>query len=385
MGRTIFHVDLDAFFVAVERSLDPSLNGRPVIVGGLGPRGVVSTASYEARKYGVHSAMPMAVARRLCPHAVYIRGSHERYRTVSRQFMAILRDYSPAVEPVSVDEAYIDMTGSERLYGPPEQSARLIKERVSADTGVTASIGIGPNRLIAKVASGESKPDGLLLITDDTATAFLAPLPVRKLPGIGPRAAEALGRLGIETLGQLAGTPAGPLRRALGPRQAESLLRRAAGVDNSPVEARTEAKSISAETTFDHDSSDRAHLSGIILELSQRVGAKLRKSGKHAASVTLKLRYSDFSTVTRQTTLHGGPVNGDTAISEAAMRLFEAALRQRHAPVRLIGVGVSGLTEEAGQLSMLNESAPNDTAVSMAMDTIRDRFGPASIRRGRQA
>ena len=227
--RTIFHVDLDAFFVAVERSRDPSLVGKPVVVGGAGPRGVVSAASYEVREFGVRSAMPMSTARRLAPRAIFISPNHGQYSVVSRQFMAILRDFSPLVEPVSVDEAYLDMTGMERIFGPPTKSAMAIKRRVSDELSIIASIGVGHNRLVAKVASGESKPDGLLIVQPEDAARFFAPLPIRKLPGIGPKAAERLHELAIETLGQLADTPIGVLRRAVGDRQAAHLRRRASG------------------------------------------------------------------------------------------------------------------------------------------------------------
>jgi len=380
--RVIFHVDLDAFFVAVERTLDPSLESKPVIVGGPGARSVVSCASYEARSFGVHSAMPVAEARRLCPEAVFLPGRHEAYSDVSRRFMAILRDYSPLVAPVSVDEAFLDMTGTERLFGPSEKSGDAIRARISGELSVTASIGVGASKLVAKVASGKCKPDGLLIVPTGESASFLGPLPVRELPGIGPRAEEALERLGVRTLGELAAFPEGPLRRELGERTALSVRRRAAGIDPSPVTPASEAKSISAETTFDEDSDDGVFLTGALRELSERVGARLRKARRRAGTVALKLRYLDFTTITRQTTL-GAPVDGDDAIFQASRALFLAAMRARRAKVRLLGVGVSGLSESASQLSLLDSSNEDDSAISGAIDAIRAKYGKKAIRRGR--
>ena len=381
--RTIFHVDLDAFFVAVERSRDPSLAGKPVVVGGAGPRGVVSAASYEVREFGVRSAMPMSTARRLAPHAIYISPNHRQYGVVSREFMAILRDFSPLVEPVSVDEAYIDMTGMERIYGPPVESATSIKRRVREELSLIASIGVGHNRLVAKVASDESKPDGLLIIRPEDAADFFAPLPIRKLPGIGPKAADRLHGLGIETLGQLAATPTGVLRRAVGERLGAHLKRRATGEGGDLLGGRQDAKSISAETTFDYDVSDRARLDSVTLSLSEKVGRRLRKAERHARVIAIKLRYDDFVTVNRQRSVASG-VDGDMTIYETARVLLNAALRERNRPVRLIGVGVSGLSEPEGQLTLMDEAPePDDSAVSGAIDKIRERYGDEAIARGR--
>ena len=381
--RTIFHVDLDAFFVAVERSRDPSLVGKPVVVGGAGPRGVVSAASYEVREFGVRSAMPMSTARRLAPRAIYISPNHRQYGVVSREFMAVLSDFSPLVEPVSVDEAYMDMTGMERIYGPPAESATSIRRRVSEELSLVASIGVGHNRLVAKVASGESKPDGLLIIRPEDAAGFFAPLPIRKLPGIGPKAADRLHALGIETLGQLAGTPTGVLRRAVGDRMAAHLKRRAAGEGGDLLGGRQDAKSISAETTFDYDVSDRTRLESVTLTLSERVGRRLRTARRHARVIAIKLRYDDFVTVNRQRSMAAG-IDGDTTIYETARALLNAALRERNRPVRLIGVGVSGLNEREGQLTLMDEvSEPDDSAVSGAIDKIRERYGDEAIARGR--
>lgn len=380
--RTIFHADLDAFFVAVERVLDPSLIGKPVIVGGLGNRGVVSTASYEARKFGVHSAQPMAIARRRCPQAIYLPGNREKYSEFSRRFFDILDQYSPAVAGVSIDEAYLDMTGSDRLFGPPVQVAEDIRRRTREETGITVSIGIGPNRLVAKMASEEAKPDGVFEVNLAEVEAFMASKPVRALPGIGPKSAEALATLHIETLGQLAAHPTGPIRRALGPNTAGWLQLRARGIDNSPVALRERAKSISAETTFSEDMAARDEMADVLQRLSERVGRRLRRAGMHARNVGLKLRYPDFSTVTRQTTLQQA-ADGDDVITAAAQMLLKKAMSERSGAVRLLGVSVSGLGEPAAQLSLLDNAPQRDSAISSAVDRARERFGEDAVKRGR--
>lgn len=383
MRRTIFHIDLDAFFVAVERTFDPALIGRPVVVGGtIGSRGVVTSASYEARAYGVRSAMPIAIARRLCPDAVFLPNRHGVYGQVSKKFMAVLRDFSPVVQPVSVDEAYVDMTGTEALWGMPVEAARRIRERVEGELRVTASIGIAESKLVAKIASGEAKPDGLLEVKPGESAAFLAPLPMRRLPGLGPKAEEAIKELGIRTLAELAEHPAGPLQRAVGANAAQSLQRRAAGIDHTDFETTTGARSISAETTFGEDTDDVDYLGGQLRKLTERVGTRLRKSGLHARTVTLKLRYHDFETITRQATLPR-PGDGNDAIYVTAKELLAAAMARRLRKVRLIGVGVGNLAEPSGQLSMLDDDHTDDSSLSGTVDDIRARFGEDAIGRGR--
>jgi DNA polymerase-4 len=380
--RTIFHADLDAFYVAVERVLDPSLIGRPVIVGGLGPRGVVATASYEARKFGIHSAQPMAVARRRCPQAVYLRGNRDKYSDFSKRFFTILDDFSPVVAGVSIDEAYLDMTGSGRLFGPPRQSAEKIRRRTQDEIGITVSIGIGPSKLVAKMASEDAKPDGVFLVLPGEVEAFMAAKPVRALPGIGPKSAEVLAALRVETLGQLAAHPVGPVRRALGPNVASWLQLRAKGVDSSPVRTRAKSKSISAETTFSEDVAAPEEMAAVLRKLSERVGRRLRRSGMHARNIGLKLRYPDFATVTRQTTLQQA-ADGDDVISVTVQQLLTKTLRERAGSVRLLGVSVSGLGEPAAQLSLLDDSMQQkDSAISGAVDALRGRFGEDAVKRG---
>lgn len=379
--RVVFHADLDAFFVAVERVLDPSLIGKPVIVGGLGNRGVVATASYEARKFGVHSAQPMAIARRRCPQAVYLRGNRDKYSEFSKKFFAILERFTPTVAGVSIDEAYLDMTGSERLFGRPVEVAEEIRRRTSEEVGITVSIGIGPNKLVAKMASEEAKPDGVFQVKPGEVEAFMAPKPVRALPGIGPKSAEALSTLSIETLGQLASYPVGPIRRALGPNVAGWLQLRARGIDNSPVRERAKSKSISAETTFSEDVNDPAEMESVLLRLSERVGRRLRRSGMHARSVGLKLRYPDFTTVTRQATLQQSS-DGDDMIRKTAQALLKKTMRERSGAVRLLGVSVAGLGEPIAQLSLLDNTSQKDSAISGAVDKARERFGEDAVTRG---
>lgn len=385
MARVIFHIDLDAFFVAVERIKDPSLDGKPVIVGGLGPRGVVATASYEARKYGVHSAMAMAQARRLCPQAIYLPADFDSYARVSRRFRAVLDSFSPVVEQTSVDEAYVDMTGTERLFGPPEEAARKLKVHVRNEAKVVGSVGIATNKLVAKVASDASKPDGLLIVPPGGEAAYFAPLPVRKLPGVGPRTEAELKRVGVITVGQLASCDIHMLRRILGDNSAQWLKQRAAGIDVSPVETGSEARSISSETTFTEDITGERSLSPMLLQLTESVGARLRRQGKCGDVVQIKLRYNDFSTISRQATL-AMPTDDDVVIGSAAKRLLSAALAQRSDPVRLLGVGVSGLRNglENTQMALLpqaNAPAEGNANVNSTIDAIRQRYGRDAVRR----
>ena len=379
--RTILHVDLDAFFVSVERVLRPELCGRPVIVGGdPDGRGVVACASYEARACGVHSAMPLKRAARLCPQAVFLRGSFHRYRDASSKFMAVLADFSPQLEPMGIDEAYLDLTGFETIYGPPRQAAMRIKQRIKDDTGVTASVGIGSSKAIAKIASDMDKPDGLTVVPPGAERAFLAPLPIERLPCVGPKTGQVLKGMGIATVGQLAALPPARLSARLGS-MGQVLHRYALGIDTREVTPPQAAKSISRETTFSQDSGDREFIRATLRYLAERVGAELRRDGRRARCVTLKLRYADFDTITRSRTLKEA-VNSDGAIFQTGDGLLARALSQRRQPVRLVGIGVSGLSGDERQLSMLDDDAGRQERLDRAIDRLRRKYGFTSIQRG---
>ena len=382
-GRRVFHVDLDAFFVAVERALDPSLEGRPVVVGGdPGARGVVACASYEARRYGLRAGMPLRQAQRLCPHAVFLPGRYERYAQVSARFHAILAEYSPLVEPLGLDEAFVEMTGTERLLGPAAQVAREVRERVRRECRVTASIGIAGSKVTAKVASDACKPDGLLEVPPGEDATFLAPLPVGQVPGIGPRTVEELGRLGVRTVGELARVPPGVLRRRFGV-YGVALHRWATGQDDTPVRPPEAPKSISRETTFPEDTADRPFLLATLRYLAERVGAEVRQEGMRARCVVVKVRYGDFHTVSRQRAL-AEPVADNESLYRAGEALLLRALAERPMRVRLIGIGVSSLVAGATQLALL-DGGPwlRHERLAQALDRVRAKYGFAALQTGR--
>ena len=326
--RRIMHVDLDTFFVSVERVGHPELCNRPVVVGGRPDRrGVVATASYEARAFGVHSAMPLITASRLCPQAIFIEGNFNKYREASAKFMSILADFSPFLEPMGLDEAFLDATGFESLYGTIPTMARKIKERVRQEIGIIASVGIGSSKVVAKIASDVSKPDGLIDVAPGKEAAFLAPLPIRRMPGIGEKTEPILIKLGISTIGDLARVPASSLRARLGS-YGEHLSRLAHGLEDSPVTAPEEAKSISRETTFAENIRERAVLEATLRYLVERVGRRLRKSGKRARCVAMKIRYGDFNTISRQSRLPQAD-DMDDVIFETGLDLFISRNRKR--------------------------------------------------------
>ncbi|MFC2022180.1 DNA polymerase IV [Chloroflexota bacterium] len=379
---TIMHIDLDAFFVSVEQVLNPELRGKPVVVGGRpGGRGVVAAASYEARTFGLHSAMPLKTASRLCPQAIFIEGSFPKYRDASQRFMAILADFSPFIEPVSLDEAYLDVTGFESIYGSIHQMAVAIKQRNKDELGLCASVGIAGCKVVAKVASDLSKPDGLLEVARGEERSFLAPLPVTKLPGIGKKAERILRSLGINTICELSITPLNTLKSHFGA-SGEVLHRLAGGIDDRKVELPGAAKSISRETTFDKDSRDHSLLKATLRYLSERVGADLRGRGKRARCITLKLRYADFTTITRSHTL-SQTTDSDQAIFDTGARLLNRALSLEKQPVRLVGIGVSNLVEPGGQLAMLDSSAQRLEQLNRVIDRIRSKYGFTAIQTGR--
>jgi DNA polymerase IV len=382
--RTIIHVDLDAFFVAVEQVLNPGLIGKPVVVGGsAGHRGVVATASYEARKYGLRSAMPMATAIRLCPQAIIIPGHYAEYRSYSRRFMAILADFSPFLQPMGLDEAYLDATGFESLHGSIFEMARKIKARVRSELGIVASIGIAPCKVVAKVASDESKPDGLIEVKKGKEASFLAPLDIRKLPGVGKKTEEALRNMGIQTIGALVRRDGGSIVSRFGA-LGEMLCDYARGIDDREVHPPGEPKSISRETTFQEDSRDRDFLLAVLRRQAEKVGADLRESGKQARCIGIKIRYSDFDTLTRHRTL---PDATDTneMIFRVGTELLTRILSSERRAVRLVGIEVSSLTEPGIQLSMLDQREKRLRELDRAVDSIRLKHGFDMIATGRTA
>lgn len=385
MARQILHVDLDAFFVAVEQARDPSLIGKAVVVGGdPGGRGVVSTASYEARAYGVHSAMALRTATRLLPKdAVYLRGDYKEYQRVSRAFHAILADYTPLVESGGLDEAYLDITGCEALVGTPEQAAATIRARIRAELRIAASVGIASTRIVAKVASDAAKPDGVCLVPEGGEAAFLAPMPLRALPMLGPSTEKRLATLGLTTLGQLAAVPSKTLEAMFGPHGAV-IRDRARGIDPSKVGGEHNAKSISREGTFAADVADPAHLRSVLRVFSESVGAQLRRQARRARTVTLKLRYEDFTTVNRSLTLPR-PASSDEAIFDAANLLLNRLRQAERRPVRLIGVGASNLADDAVQLSLEPSTETRSESLSAVFDKVRGKYGVRSIQTGRTA
>ncbi len=380
--RAIIHVDLDAFYASVEQLRRPELRGKAIIVGGGGDhyrRGVVSAASYEARRFGVHSAMPLGRALRLCPHAVVLPVDFTAYREASRAVFALARQLTPQMEPVSLDEAYLDVTGSIRALGPPDQMARELCDSIREHCRLDASCGVATSKLVAKVASDLEKPRGMVVVPPGDEAAFLAPLPLRRLPGLGPASEKALLSLGLVTLGDLAAFPLDALRRRLGEHAALSLSERARGIDRSEVTVPDRPKSISREETFSEDISDRAQLHRLLRGCAGDVGRQLRHGHWAARTATIKLRYSDFATFTRQHTFPT-PQDGDLALAQAGTALFEAAWSG--APVRLLGMGVSGVVD-AAQLDLFEgDGPPRDTRLDRTLDALRERFGAAAPRRG---
>lgn len=382
MRRRIIHVDMDEFFAAVEKLDRPELRGKCILVGGdPKKRGVVSTASYEARAFGCHSAMPMARAVRICPQAVVVAPRGGRYRQVSDQVFSVFESFTPLIEPLSIDEAFLDMTGCERLFGPAEAIARQIKRAISRDVGLTASVGVAPNKFLAKLASDLDKPDGLTVIDESTVHEVLDPLPIRKLWGVGPAAAEALGRLNIRTIGELRHAAADLVSRAMG-EMGEHFQRLAAGLDDRPVTPDSRAKSIGQEITFATDVSEMEALAGVLLGQVEQVSRRLRRHGLKARTITLKLRYGDFTTLTRSTTL-AGATNVTADLWRAAEGLFDTWRAASGRPLRLLGVTASQLRGGAGeQLSLFADAAKDKQGrLDRATDEIARRFGPGAVGR----
>src|SRR4051812_39468293 len=374
--RIILHVDMDAFYASVEQRDDPKLKGRPVIVGadpkGGRGRGVVAACSYEARKFGVRSALPISQAWKLCPKGAFVPVRMDRYVEVSKQVMAVLHRFTNLVEPLSIDEAFLDVSGSTALFGAPEQIARAIKKQIREATGLCASVGVAPNKFVAKIASDLKKPDGLVIVKQAEVEDFLRDLPISRLWGVGPKTEARLHELGIRTIGDLRAKP-----------QSEHLNELAYGRDNRPVVPDWEARSISNETTFEEDTSDRELMLRTIRRLAESVGRRLRVDDFRARCITLKFRYEGFETYTRQMTLDR-PTQSDDEIVRSAVSLFEQFPLDRK--VRLLGVGSSDLTrasETPSQLGLFEKPVGNDS-LDRTVDAIRSKFGNDSLRRGSQ-
>jgi DNA polymerase IV len=378
--RVILHVDMDAFFTSVEQRDRPELRGKPVVVGApADKRGVVAAASYEARKFGVHSAMPSRTAHRLCPQAVFLRGDHAKYSRESERVMAILRQFTPLVEQVSVDEAYLDVTASLRLFGDGEQIGREIKRRIRETTGLTASVGVASNKFLAKLASDMRKPDGLMVIAEEDKRELLRPLPVGRIAGIGKKTEPVFHEMGVHTIGDLQRFPLETLRARFGV-WADEMKARALGEDDRPVEPWGEAKSISNETTFEHDVTDLQTLERTVWELADEVGWRLRAEGVRARTVQLKLRWSDFTTLTRRMTLPEA-TDDEVRIAETAIQLMRRELEEPR-PVRLIGVGGQNLLRSPKQLDLLDRSSNRRDDLNRVADVVRAKFGAKKLRRG---
>ena len=378
--RTILHVDLDAFFAAVEQRDRPELRGKPVIVGGGGPnqRGVVSTASYEARRFGVHSAMPLRTAGRLCPHGVFLPVDGAKYGRVSTEVMAILRRFTPRVEPISIDEAFLDVTAEARLFGDGIAIATAIKQAVRDEVRLTISVGVARTKLVAKIASDLRKPDGLVVVEAGTEAAFLAPLEIRRLWGVGAKSAAALEEYGVRTIGDLAALPRDLLERRFG-KHGAALGERARGLDADPVHGRDPAKSVGHEHTFDVDTSDREQIERTLLAMAEGVAGRLRDSGVRASTITVKIRDTTFRTITRQRTL-AEPTDLTEPIYRTALELARPEIRGLR--LRLVGVTASGLGEP-DQMALFAPDDPRRRRVVEAADAVRHRYGERAITRAR--
>ncbi|MGH3729687.1 MAG: DNA polymerase IV [Micromonosporaceae bacterium] len=378
-GSTVLHVDMDAFFASVEIRRRPELRGKPVIVGGLGPRGVVSAASYQAREYGVHSAMPMARARRLCPHGVYLWPDFTAYSEASRAVMAIFRDVTPLVEPLSLDEAFLDVAGCRRRLGAPARVAQLVRRRVADEQGLTASVGVAPTKFVAKLASTQAKPDGLVVVPAADVLEFLHPLPVSALWGVGERTAETLRRHGLRTVRDIANAPPDSLRHALGNAAGHHVYELAWARDPRAVTPESVDKSIGAETTFDVDVAEPGELRRSMLALAEKVAARLRRAGLVGRTVVIKVRFADFRTITRSRTL-SSPTDVTREVFDTAWSLYQV-LRPGER-IRLIGVRAENLLP-AAEASLQPELGARELGwreADHAADAARDRFGGAAVK-----
>jgi DNA polymerase-4 len=380
--RWILHVDMDAFYASVEQRDNPELRGKPVIVGGSSNRGVVAAASYEVRRFGVHSAMPTREALRRCPHAICVYPRMSHYQAISRQVFEVFHEFTPLVQGLSLDEAFLDVTASIAALGPAPQIAAQIKRQIRERTELTASVGVAPNKLVAKIASDLRKPDGLVVVPAHEINATLDPLPIRKLFGLGAKTAPKVEALGIQTLGELRRAPAGPLRPIFG-RYVELLQQRAAGIDNRPEIAVWDEKQIAAVETFEPDLADRGQLHSEITRLADRACARLRAKELAASCVNVKIRRSDFTTYTRQRHIEP-PTQETRVVTAVATELLDAWLaKQPRAALRLLGVGVSELAPST-QLDLFTiATTTRNRELDGAVDRIRDKVGRGALTRGR--
>ena len=375
--RWIMHIDMDAFFASVEQLDNPELKGKPLIVGGQSCRGVVSTCSYEARKFGVHSAMPMVEARRLCPHAEFLPGRMWRYEEVSREIMRIFHEEAPLVEQLSIDEAFLDVSGMERLCKDVRNIGWRIKERIKNEIGLTCSVGLAPNKFLAKMASDMQKPDGFTVITHEEARSFIAPLPVTKIFGIGGAAKQMLAQFGIATIGQLANADRSILQKVFG-KNADKVQHLAMGLDDRPVIPETAPKSIGRETTFEKDLYTFEDCKAAILELSGQTGFRLRNKGYSGRTVTLKVKFKDFKIITRSISSEGD-ISCDEEIFSLAVKLLQDVAYENG--VRLLGVTVSNL-QDGSCGSLCFEENTKLLQRNAAVDNLKKRFGENIIARG---
>ena len=383
---------MDAFFTSVEQRDNPSLRGKPVLVGGDGPRSVVAAASYEARVFGCRSAQPMSVARRLCPHAVVVKGGYDRYKEASAAVFSVFDRFTPLVQPLSIDEAFLDVTGSVALLGPPEVMARQIREQVAQETRLTCSVGVAPNKFLAKLASEMDKPDGLTVIGAHEVLDRIGVLPVAALWGVGPSAQRSLDKLGVRTVEQLRAFSESALVGRFGASFGAHLWRLARGMDDRPVVTDREAKSVGHERTFDVDLDDPEQVRTVLMRETEQVGHRLRRKGRRARGVTVKIRYGDFETITRSITLDG-PTDRTDDLWRAGRALFDAWAQQGFRPVRLIGItatGLDGSTADDAQPGLFDAVAGSDrrtSARSSSLDRVADaivnKYGTGAIGRGR--
>ena len=382
-GCTILHVDMDAFYASVSLRTRPELHGQPVIVGGGGNRSVVLSATYEARALGVHSAMPMSRARRLAPRAVIIEPDHRQYAQVSRNVMALFASITPLVEPLSLDEAFLDVSGALRRLGSPAAIAELIRARVRDEQQITCSVGVASTKFVAKLASTRAKPDGMLVVPVDRVVDFLHPLPVGSLWGVGERTEEQLTRLGLRTVGDLAHTPVATLQRALGPASGSHLHELSWGRDPRGVSPHEPEKSVGNEETFEHDIDDPAVIHAHLLRLADQVAGRLRSAGYVGRTVCLKVRFSDFSTITRSRTL-GRPTDVGKDIYDTVRGLYDALGLQR-VRIRLVGVRMENLADaqDAPQQLLLGEEEHGRREAEVAVDALRARYGSDAVRPAR--